>query len=612
MHTKNLTQNSLKVAAQLENFEFSDKFSTKQLNPKALTPTDAIAQKFVALFPRRWQWIYKPDGYTGDWQTETRYELTPRDLWREHQSVFKAIGVRFDVETGYLVLDIDKDSRYHPQNNEHGLSLVKGAMESMGLCRCVIVRSSHSYGLHLYFPLPSKVNTFLLACAANYALEKTGLTIKKGTLETFPNVKGFDMQYNGLRLPLQPQSGSFLLDENLDPYSDSIEAFLVQWDTAAACQDMKKLMNALATAPRRKSVQTRPTNQKTLEGFAADNAARIAEGWTEKGQTQDVILHIAIKHYVFECIEDEHELGSAIANTARNTIGFDRYCGDNRRIDRFALGQARWIIKSEKFYPSRSRHSRPKTDGYQTTTEPREKQPSAIERIKLALEQIGDRTFGTVRDLISAIRAIAKCSPSTLYKKTIKPLWQHLTRCNAAYSNDYSDLETEKSTEQPENSKIEIAETITESAVTVTPLNELLRDEFLPSQKINDPVTSGTPAASILSLATSEPIQGNECSQAVSFELMVAIASTCPSSRLPESKISRMPKEPPRQNPSTLENIQAIVTADPSKAGVRLAMLRAKLFLPILKREERAQTESAIAWLEKFIECDGARAIADG
>ena len=81
---------------------------------------------------------------------------------------------------------------------------------------------------------------------------------------------------------------------------------------------------------------------------------------------------------------------------------------------------------------------------------------------------------------------------------------------------------------------------------------------------------------------------------------------------MPESKISRILKEPPRQNPSTLENIQAIVTADPSKAGGNLAMLRGKLLFPWLKSEERSQTEAAIAWLEKFLESDQTRAIALG
>ena len=89
----------------------------------------------------------------------------------------------------------------------------------------------------------------------------------------------------------------------------------------------------------------------------------------------------------------------------------------------------------------------------------------------------------------------------------------------------------------------------------------------------------------------------------MTFDQQVAIASICKSETGGANNQRYKPKEPPRQNPSTLENIKAIVTADPSKARSQLAMLKAKLTVPNLKSEERSQTEQAIGWLEE-LDCD--------
>ena len=89
----------------------------------------------------------------------------------------------------------------------------------------------------------------------------------------------------------------------------------------------------------------------------------------------------------------------------------------------------------------------------------------------------------------------------------------------------------------------------------------------------------------------------------MTFNQAIAIASTCPSSPMPENSRWRKRKEPPRENPSTLEKIQAIINANPSRVRPQLAMLKAKLLLPWLESKERSQTEEAIAWLEDNLEC---------
>ena len=95
-----------------------------------------------------------------------------------------------------------------------------------------------------------------------------------------------------------------------------------------------------------------------------------------------------------------------------------------------------------------------------------------------------------------------------------------------------------------------------------------------------------------------EVLPDNEFKPIMTFNQAVAITSICKAEIGGADNQWRKPKEPPRENPSTLEKVEAIVTADPSRARSQLAMLKAKLLMPWLKSEERSQTEAAIAWLE--------------
>ncbi|MFN5965649.1 MAG: hypothetical protein ACK46E_11075, partial [Pseudanabaena sp.] len=101
-----------------------------------------------------------------------------------------------------------------------------------------------------------------------------------GTLETFPSLKAYSdvtkTLFNGHRLPLQ--EGSYLLDSNYEPYSQSIESFLIAWKNAAASQDMKVLNKAIATAPRPKTFKSKETG-KGVE-WRSNLESRIETGWT--------------------------------------------------------------------------------------------------------------------------------------------------------------------------------------------------------------------------------------------------------------------------------------------------------------------------------------------
>ena len=153
------------------------------------------------------------------------------------------LGKRFGKRTNYLMVDVDVNSPFHPRNG--GLKPVLEAMEAIGLCRYLIVRSSLSGGLHIYFPLAEPVSSLGLASTAHAALTARGVEIIGGQCELFPNKRAFNAEHHGHRLPLQ--DGSFLLDDDFCPISNHKADFVVRWETAAAHQDETKLKQAIAS-----------------------------------------------------------------------------------------------------------------------------------------------------------------------------------------------------------------------------------------------------------------------------------------------------------------------------------------------------------------------------
>ena len=555
-------------------------------NSKNLLPADPHEQEFAALFPHGWDWIFKDaDG----WHTNSKYPLSPRDLIEKWRSPNEIIGVRFCTETNRLVIDLDLGSQYHPANDEQGYKKILGVMEGIGLAGYILMQSSNSTGLHLYFPLPEFVNSFNLACAARHELEKAGLIIKGGTLETFPNVKAYSdatkTLFNGHRLPLQ--EGSYLLDSNYEPYSQSLESFLIAWKNAAASQDMKVLNKAIATAPRPKNFKTQETGKGTT--WRSNLESRIATGWTGKGQTNELMFQISQYGRVFLGIDDLNELAEYTATKTKSCNGFYEYSNHTHEVDRLALDKSKYVM--EEYYPYGSKSGVSSGDRIAKTKKPK---TPLIDRVMSAVRQLGGQLFERTRDLITAIRAIAKCSPTPLYE--FKELWQPLLKnCNAASINEYSDFDVENN-EVCE--KAESAETVVESGVTVTAPNEVFLSE--PEEKnLNECDLNPQIGVSKFSQQNLELLPVNELKPIMSFEQQVAIASICKSETGGASDQWRKQKEPPRENPSTLEKVKAIVNADPSRLRSELGMLKTKLTVN-LKSEERSQTEQAIAWLENL------------
>ncbi|KAM3112758.1 hypothetical protein [Phormidesmis sp. 146-33] len=323
-------------------------------------PLDPLGKKFCQLFPYLWQPIVGQNEPDPNWQTITKYPMRPRVLWRQWQDANQLVGVRFDSLTCYGMLDIDRQSPYHPANDPTALKLIRAALETIGLYRSILIRSSFSEGLHLYIPLPIPMPTFGIASAIRQCLEAQGLEVKAGQLEIFPNCKAFALpgtytEYNAHRLPLQPNSGSCLLDDDGSPINGGLERFFQSWDMAAVGQSIEELQGAIAIA--RSSNKVRRHRRATIvEDWRNDLQTEIQEGWTGHGQTNHLLKTIACYGVVFEGLKGD-ALSDFVQETAIGSPGYEQWCRHQHEI---GMRSKVWARSTEGYYwklgdpPSRS------------------------------------------------------------------------------------------------------------------------------------------------------------------------------------------------------------------------------------------------------------------
>ena len=388
--------------------------------------------KFNHWFNHGWDSIYQRP--TDESWLTAKFSLTPSQIWEKWQNPDTLIGLRFGVNTRYGLIDIDYQSKYH---SDDGLRAIKGALETIGINETILIRSSFSDGLHLYYFLPELVNSFQLAQTVAIAFRENGLEIEPGQLEIFPNVKGYGREkvisFNGHRLPLQV--GSYLLDDDFQPYSNSIDTFLCQADQCALSVDFPVLSELLTTAgDRYKELFKGPSSDNvvvSLKWFKhSKNAKRwknesekvIEIGWTGKSQSNDLLGIIAEYGRVFKGIDDESELAAYIVKTAIAAPGYFEYCRHQNEIESWARRWAKCAMLHRFPYGSRKGEFKPLGKGGPTNEE-----KTAFTQIKLS-ECVED--LGITGRLEKGVKTREKqlinnlgISKSTLWKKNYLPLW---------------------------------------------------------------------------------------------------------------------------------------------------------------------------------------------
>lgn len=316
-------------------------------------PADPLGQRLCQTFPYLWRPIIAPTPVGGEkpqWLTETRYPLRPRTLWSLWQDAARLVGVRFGTSTQYGLIDIDANSSHlTPQAIAH----LKAALETIGICRVIIIRSSWNGGIHLYLPLPKSIATWQLALALKQCLLAQDLTIAPGQLELFPNCKpwgnhrrGEYTEYQAHRLPLQPGSGSLLLDNDLQPLTSDLAHFFQHWDQAAAAQDHTTLTRACATAKANHKGKYRPRKQDAIDSWRHDLETEISEGWSGHGQTNHLLKTIACHGVVFERLTGE-ALAEYVQRIATSRPGYEQWCRHQHEI---SLRTRVWANAAAHYY----------------------------------------------------------------------------------------------------------------------------------------------------------------------------------------------------------------------------------------------------------------------
>ncbi len=436
-----------------------------------LTPASEAGKRFTHWFSHGWDFIEKPNDpengqKTKSWTSNGDYLLSPRQIWQQHQDPNTLIGLRFGQTTNYLVIDLDRGSFYHPDNDEQAFNRCQEVLETTGLCRPVIIRSSDSGGLHIYYFLPEPVNTYQAACLLRLTLLKAQLIIASGQLETFPNPKRYAKKgenpslYNGHRLPLQPQTGSYLLDSDLSIISGHVEDLLNQADWAAAHQDIEKIKRRLKTAPSRLkkylAKKTKRQEDKGVRGqesrfspasptansldlspsaqvWKANLEQLLAEGWTGRGQTNYLLIKFVTYAIIFRK-QQGPQLRETVKQMVVNAPGYHQYCRHLQEIDQ-RIEQICHHTEKNHYYlpychhPARNRQFSSLYTSNRRAAPPKKTSQNAQDRIIQAVKflQQNQQLPQSVTERREAIRATTKelfeiaVSNQTLNKNL--PLW---------------------------------------------------------------------------------------------------------------------------------------------------------------------------------------------
>lgn len=395
-----------------------------KFHPPKPIPADPLGQRLHALFGRQlWDFIEAPAAAAGEkpqWRTVSHYPLRPRVLWQRWQDPDQLIGVRFNSQTSYGLLDIDAGS---PYCNSEAIAQLNAALETIGITRTVLLRSSFSNGLHLYLPLPELVKTFDLAVALHECLKAQGFTLAPGTLETFPNPKPYGVEkiihYTGHRLPLQPGTGSCLLDNALNPIDDQLDRFFWIWEGAASHQAMEELHQALKVG--RDNHRKRPRRllspgNSLVDRWREDLQLELAEGWSGPGQTNHLLKTIACYGHVFLGLAGE-ELLTHTLETATHLPGYGQHCRHQPEIVRRVQA---WCKAVENYYWPLGDEPQRDTPLGQPPSPSVNQQRAEAARDRIASAMTSLKQLGSlpskIRDLAQRIAQTAHCSLATVYK----------------------------------------------------------------------------------------------------------------------------------------------------------------------------------------------------
>ena len=383
---------------------------------------------FLKLWSHRYDYIWAEHPVPNErpkWRTESKHPLSDRLLI---QGAY-LYGVRFGSTTNYILLDIDRNSFYHPAQDPQAISRIREALEELGLVSGITCTSSYSGGLHLYFPFEEVQKTWKIALAIATILENRGFKQAPGHLEIYPNPrniasKGDIALYRGHRLPLQ--TGSYMLNERYEPISSSKSWFVKLWIRSQSKNDINSdILRWLLKTSRHREYRVTTKAEK----FLNDLNAEIERGWTGPGMTNRLLGRIAMRSYIFGHILASTQplqgetLIQNIVQTARNLPGFYEWSNHVHEIDKKAQDWAKAIEQTERYYPyGIGKIEKPYRDA-NTLTYHEQLAIAAREKIRLAIAELlnGGHLPMKVGERFKLLTNRFHIGGATLYKH--KDLW---------------------------------------------------------------------------------------------------------------------------------------------------------------------------------------------
>ena len=498
---------------------------------------------------------------TPNWATIGKHPLNTGGFIKYYGNLLFLLGVSFGAQTQYAMLDIDTDSPYHPANNRQAFIRLLDALNRAGLVYPVFVRSSNSGGLHVYFFFPRPLKTFNVATLMHVTLINAGFEPKPGHLELFPNPKAYAntlgeySNYRAHRLPVQPESGSLMVDEWGEPIMN-LESLTHEGQVAMFLREAEKSVQAHSAYIEQieakldwtYTLYKQKINKYQHPGSGLSEAAQewkenlelsMVVGWTGYHQTNLLLPLFVAYGIVFTGLDDKQKLFDWVYATVLTTRGYKEHCRHQHEIDKRIWAWVNGTLDNAYYvkycgFPQRTGISVHKLIKHlqQKGRKPNEHN-----------QKLADRTFdqlqGVVKELgtlpcliverITLIQAKyqelfgTKISNNTLYKKNYRPLWNDK---NTVVTSSTSQASIELTENLLANKSIEIIpESETSASVATNVLNTNvsytndLYETFSPSLSTEQVFVSAVGIDLLVSVSVDDIITGGQSSPDLESEL---------------------------------------------------------------------------------------------
>ena len=400
--------------------------------------------------PMQWATIHQPLG----------------DSFIEHYvDPLCALGVGFGANTSYMMQDIDRGSPYHPCKDPRAFKRFLDTLDRIGLTTPVIIQSSDSGGIHVYYFFDRDINTFRVASLGLVTLVKAGFGIKNGDLELFPNAKpygenGAKSNHKPHRLPLQRDSGGLILDRKGNPlicganlnHETQLEAFLQMAKASALGNDIDKIERQLdpiyaefKSDLSRFQYFGKRDESENAKKWRKNLQTAMGIGWTGYHQTNELIPKFIAYAMVFLGIDNKEDLYEWAIENIPLAPGYSEFCRHQRDISTRIRDWVDLSIDNQFYvkycgYPLRSDKrnsvlSRVKTSKATPTSRSEVYLRKRVDLIAQNLQSIVDLITdipNRIGDLIEMIQAKSRelfgsaFSKNTLYKLHYKNIWVKL------------------------------------------------------------------------------------------------------------------------------------------------------------------------------------------